>query len=78
VRNEAFGVLHLTVYESMAATLLPSLLGALRRDHPGLEVRTSQRDPDLAAGEAVALVAVRDTLDEVVRGLRLEAPIRAA
>ncbi len=48
VANEAFGVLHLTVYESVAATLLPSLLSALRRDHPGLEVRTSQRDPDLA------------------------------
>jgi DNA-binding transcriptional LysR family regulator len=54
VQNEVRGDLEITVYESVAATLLPTLLGQLAERYPELRVRTRQCDPDLAI-EALAL-----------------------
>ena len=56
VGSEARGVLDVTVYESVAATLLAPLLTELAIRHEGLHLRTRQMDPDaaidaLAAGD---------------------------
>ncbi len=48
VNREARGTLEVTVYESVAATLLPRLLRRLSVRHPHLRLRTRQCDPDLA------------------------------
>jgi len=48
INNEVRGQLEMTVYESVAATLLPRLLSHLRARHPELDLRTRQLDPDLA------------------------------
>lgn len=48
VNGEAQGRLVMTVYESVAATLLPPLLTRLGAEHPGIELRTRQLDPDVA------------------------------
>ena len=48
VGTEARGVLDVTVYESVAATLLAPLLADLAARHEGLELRTRQMDPDAA------------------------------
>lgn len=45
------GTLELSVYESVAATLLPPLLSDLGRLHPDLSIRTRQVDPDVAIDE---------------------------
>lgn len=54
VNNEVRGELEMTVFESVAATLLPSLLARLATRHPELSLRTRQLDPDQAV-EALAL-----------------------
>ncbi|MGI9604061.1 MAG: LysR family transcriptional regulator [Acidimicrobiales bacterium] len=46
VSNEVRGVLTLTVYESVAATLLAPLLARLGEAHPDLDIRTRQLDPE--------------------------------
>lgn len=46
--GEVRGVLHFTVFESVAATLLVPLLDRLADRHPDLQLRTIQMDPDLA------------------------------
>ena len=46
--GEVRGVLNVTVFESVAATLLVPLLERLAVRHPDLELRTRQLDPDLA------------------------------
>ena len=56
VGGEVKGVLDLTVYESVAATLLAPLLELLSSRYPDLHLRTRQFDPDaaldaLAAGD---------------------------
>jgi DNA-binding transcriptional LysR family regulator len=48
VNGEARGQLTMTVYESVATTLLPPLLIQLARTHPDLHIRTRQADPDQA------------------------------
>jgi DNA-binding transcriptional LysR family regulator len=54
IGGEARGVLDLTVYESVAATLLSPMLRLLSTRHPDLHLRTRQMDPD-AAIEALAI-----------------------
>lgn len=49
------GTVEVAVYESVAASLLPELCAGLRRQHPGLILRTRQMDPD-------------DALDRLGRG----------
>lgn len=56
VNNEVRGELELSVYESVASTLLAPLLAQLANDHSDLLLRTRQVDPDdavesVAAGE---------------------------
>lgn len=46
--GEVRGTLHITVFESVAATLLVPLLDRLAERHPELQLRTLQMDPDLA------------------------------
>jgi DNA-binding transcriptional LysR family regulator len=46
--GEVRGTLHITVFESVAATLLVPLLDRLAERHPDLRLRTLQMDPDLA------------------------------
>jgi DNA-binding transcriptional LysR family regulator len=46
--GEVKGTLHITVFESVAATLLVPLLDRLAQRHPELTLRTLQMDPDLA------------------------------
>jgi DNA-binding transcriptional LysR family regulator len=46
--GEVRGVLHITVFESVAGTLLVPLLDRLAQRHPDLQLRTMQMDPDLA------------------------------
>jgi DNA-binding transcriptional LysR family regulator len=46
--GEVRGDLKVTVYESVAATLLIPLLDRLARKHPDLTLRTRQLDPDFA------------------------------
>jgi DNA-binding transcriptional LysR family regulator len=46
--GEVRGVLHITVFESVAGTLLVPLLDRLKERHPELQLRTMQMDPDLA------------------------------
>lgn len=46
--TEVCGELLLTVYESVAATLLPAALSLLAERYPDLHVRTRQMDPDVA------------------------------
>lgn len=53
IGGEARGVLDVTVYESVAATLLSPMLESLAARHPDLHLRTRQMDPD-AAIEALA------------------------
>ncbi|MDP8970405.1 MAG: LysR family transcriptional regulator [Actinomycetota bacterium] len=53
VANEVRGVLEVTVYESVAATLLVPLLERLALAHPELRLRTRQLEPDVAI-DAVA------------------------
>lgn len=45
------GVLQLSVYESVASTLLPPLLAEVASLHPALSIRTRQLDPDVAVDE---------------------------
>jgi molybdate transport repressor ModE-like protein len=54
VNKAVRGVLHVTVFESVATTLLAPLLSRLAVDYPELELRTQQSDPDLAM-DAVAM-----------------------
>lgn len=51
VNGEVRGQIDVTVYESVAATLLPRLLLRLAERHPELALRTRQLDPDLAIEE---------------------------
>jgi DNA-binding transcriptional LysR family regulator len=56
VGGDVRGTLDLTVYESVAATMLAPLLGLLSSRYPDLQLRTRQYDPDaaldaLAAGD---------------------------
>jgi DNA-binding transcriptional LysR family regulator len=56
VTGEARGEIAMSVYESVASTLLPPMLASLAAEHPELRVRTRQLDPDrgidaLASGE---------------------------
>ncbi len=53
VNTEVRGQLDLSVYESVASTLLPPLLDRLADRHPDLTLRTRQLEPDPAI-EAVA------------------------
>ncbi|MEM9467726.1 MAG: LysR substrate-binding domain-containing protein [Actinomycetota bacterium] len=53
VDGEARGTVEMSVYESVASTLLPDLLDRLSSTHPDLTVRTRETDPD-AAIDAVA------------------------
>ena len=46
--GEVRGTLHITVFESVAGTLLVPLLDRLAERHPNLQLRTMQMDPDLA------------------------------
>jgi DNA-binding transcriptional LysR family regulator len=48
VTSEVRGTLEVTVYESVATTLLPRLLRRLSVRYPDLHLRTRQCDPDLA------------------------------
>jgi DNA-binding transcriptional LysR family regulator len=48
VNREPRGELEVTIYESVAATLLPPLLARLAVRYPDLHLRTRQADPDLA------------------------------
>ena len=45
VNQDVRGVLHMSLYESVASTLLSPLLGRLADAHPDLELRTRQQDP---------------------------------
>lgn len=54
VNGEVRGELELSVYESVASTLLAPLLARLSERHPDLTLRTRQLDPDVAI-EAVAM-----------------------
>ena len=49
VRSHAAGTLRVGMIESVANTLLPSMLHALSGSHPDLDIRTRQTDPDLSA-----------------------------
>ena len=53
VGGEARGTVELSVYESVASTLLPDVLDRLAIRHPDLELRTREIDPDQAI-DAVA------------------------
>ncbi len=53
VNSAVRGVLNVTVFESVATTLLAPLLSRLSAAHPDLELRTRQADPDEAL-DAVA------------------------
>ncbi len=53
ITNEVRGELTLTVYESVAATLLAPLLARLGQRHPDLSIRTRQLDPEYSI-EALA------------------------
>ena len=48
VGGEARGTVEMSVYESVASTLLPALIERLERDHPDLQLRTREIDPDQA------------------------------
>ncbi len=48
VANEVQGVLELSVFESVATTLLPELLQRLGAQYPAVSLRTRQMDPDQA------------------------------
>jgi DNA-binding transcriptional LysR family regulator len=54
VNSEVRGELEVTIYESVAATLLPPLLARLAQRYPDLRLRTRQADPDKAI-EALAM-----------------------
>lgn len=54
VSGAARGVLEVTIFESVATTLLAPLLARLAVDHPDLQLRTRQCDPDVAM-ESLAL-----------------------
>ena len=54
ITNEVRGALEMTVYESVAATLLPALLARIADEHPDLSIRTRQYDPDLAMDDLAA------------------------
>ena len=54
VGTEPRGVLEVAVYESVASTLLPEILNRLAIEHPDLQLRTRQIDPDQAI-DALAL-----------------------
>jgi len=63
VSGEVRGILELTVYESVATTLLAPLLQLLSSRHPDLHLRTRQYDPDaaldaLAAGDFDLVFAI--------------------
>jgi DNA-binding transcriptional LysR family regulator len=51
VNGSVQGTLEMSVYESVAATLLPPLLADLAARHPHLSIRTRQMDPDVAIDE---------------------------
>jgi DNA-binding transcriptional LysR family regulator len=51
VNGAVRGTLEISVYESVAATLLPPLLADLAGRHPDLSIRTRQMDPDVAIDE---------------------------
>ncbi len=53
VGNAVQGVVEAAIYESVANSLLPALLGELRLRYPDLELRTRQIDPDAAIDELV-------------------------
>ncbi|MGH9151828.1 MAG: LysR family transcriptional regulator, partial [Acidimicrobiales bacterium] len=54
VANEVRGDLVVSVYESVAATLLVPLLERLAVSHPGLRLRTRQLEPDAAIDDVAA------------------------
>lgn len=54
VANEVRGDLQVSVYESVAATLLVPLLERLAVAHPGLRLRTRQLEPDAAVDDVAA------------------------
>lgn len=63
VASEPRGRIELSVYESVASTLLPDVLDRLADTHPQLELRTRQIDPDraleaLASGELDAAFTI--------------------
>ncbi len=53
VGSEVRGRLELSVYESVASTLLPEILDRMAAEHPDLDLRTREIDPDQAI-DAVA------------------------
>ena len=53
VGSSVQGVVEAAIYESVAASLLPTLLCELRSQYPELELRTRQIDPDAAIDELV-------------------------
>ncbi len=50
-QTEVRGVVHLGLFESIAAAVLPRLLASLADEHPELEVRTRFADPGDAAAD---------------------------
>ncbi len=48
VHDRVTGTFEIALSESVAATLLPPLLGSLRRTHPDLRLRSRQLDPEFA------------------------------
>lgn len=53
VDGEVRGTIEMSVYESVASTLLPEVLDRISERHPDLSLRTREIDPDLSI-EAVA------------------------